>query len=201
MLQDKIAPGKTVFEAEGLPALYGGDGYWQTALPMPLTSTLWHSLVALPHPRRGYPDFAEPGEVPVALENDDGSGDAPNSAMLETARWLIANDDVVERAIIKTIVADLPRLRRIESQVTGGDSLPLPEQWEEPTVRPLIRLLNIVIHDVRGQLPYFGVELACTWEGEHGYGIMFHGTEVVETGGGDVPNLSWIAARHAKNEA
>ncbi|PZP51981.1 MAG: hypothetical protein DI595_07795 [Agrobacterium fabrum] len=199
MLLDKIAPGKTVFEAEGLPPLYGGDGYWQTALPMPLTSTLWHSLVALPHPRRGYPDFAEPGEVSVALENDDGSGDSPNSVMLDTARWLIANDEEVERTIIKTILADLPTLQHIESQVMGKQVL--PELWDEPTIRQLIRLLYIVIHDVRGQLPYFGVEFACTWEDEHGYGIMFHGTEVLKTGGGDIPNLSWVAARHAKNDA
>ncbi|MCA1371344.1 hypothetical protein I6F15_28950 [Bradyrhizobium sp. BRP14] len=95
----------------------------------------------------------------------------------------------------------MPTLRRIESQVTVGGERPLPEKWDEPMMRPMIRLLYILIHDVSGRLPYFGVELACAWEEEHGYGIMFHGMEVVETGGGDVPNLSWIAARHADNRA
>ncbi|OKP63400.1 hypothetical protein BTE77_35625 [Ensifer adhaerens] len=198
MLLDKLTANNISYQADGLPTLYGRGGVWETALPMPLTSTLWHSLVALPHPGRGYASFAEPGEVPVYLENDDGSDDAPDPIMLETARWLIANDSAVERAIVETILNDLPSLRKIQNEVTINPDEQLPESWDEPLLRPMIRLLHLTLPPIQGRLPYFGAELACTWEREHGYGIMFHGTEIVETGGGDVPNLSWIANRHAE---
>lgn len=178
MLIDRLPPDSPPYEAAGLPVLYGRDGYWVSALPMPLTSTLWHSLVALPHPGRGYHKFAEPGEVPVSFENDDG-GDVPHPMLLETGRWLIENDAAVERAIVAALLAD-------------------QDGFDEPSLRPMIRLLGLVIHEVKGRLPYFGAELACSWEEEHGAGIMFHGTEAIQTGGGDVPNLAWIALRHAE---
>ena len=121
--------------------------------------------------------------------------------MLHTARWLIANDAQVERAIIDKLLADLPTLRKIQDGIViGDDEQPLPESWDEPTMRTMIRLLHLNIHPIAGKQPYFGAEFLCTWEHEHGYGIMFHGTDVVETGGGDVPNLSWIAARHAEKQ-
>lgn len=199
MLMDKLSPKYAPYTFDGLPTLYGVDGFWETALPMPQTSTLWHSLVALHHPRRGYSSFAEPGEVPVSFENDDGEGDSPDPIMLETARWLIENDEEVERVIIDTILSDMPRLRDIQSGIVLGDEdKPLPESCDEPMLRQMVRLLQLTLPPIKGKLPYFGAELACTWDREHGYGVMFHGTNVVESGVGDIPNLSWIANRHAE---
>ncbi|WP_371479824.1 hypothetical protein [Agrobacterium sp. DSM 25558] len=72
---------------------------------------------------------------------------------------------------------------------------------EEAQLRPRVSLLHIALPDVVGKPPYFGVELACSWDTENGYGIMFHGTDVVEWGAGDVPNLPWIALRHAEGRS
>lgn len=136
--------------------------------------------------------------MPVTLENSDGNGDAPEPTMLDAARWLLARDAIVTRLLIDTMLADLPRLRELERQVTPGDETPLPTQWNEAELRARIRLSHVTLPAVRGRLPYFGVEFACDWEIEHGYGVMCHGTEIVEIGGGDVPNLDWVAARHAE---
>ncbi|WP_427846650.1 DUF6985 domain-containing protein [Brucella pituitosa] len=62
----------------------------------------------------------------------------------------------------------------------------------------MFRLLPLTLPPIQGKFPYFGAELACTWDREHGYGVMFHGTNVVNSGGGDIPNLSWIANRQAE---
>jgi hypothetical protein len=190
MRLDKLSPDDKPYEVSGLPTLYGGDGAWITALPMPVTSTLQHSLDALPETGRGNVAFAEPGEVPVILENDAGTGNAPGPAMIAAARWLIANDAAIERAIVATIVSSLPELTGMQDGMN--------EAWDAATVRPRVRLLHMTLPDVAGEPPYFGVEFACSWDAEHGYGIMFHGTDVVEWGGGDVPNLPWIAAQHAE---
>lgn len=201
MRLDELSPKDKPYEIDGLPTLYGGKGAWVTALPMPLTSTFQHSLVALPHPGRGNAEFAEPGEVPVILENDDGTGDVPSSNMIAAARWLIDNDAEVEQAIIATIRSSLDELINIQKGIDGVTDEAVNETWEEAQLRPRVRLLHIALPDVVGKPPYFGVELACNWDAENGYGIMFHGTDVVKWGAGDLPNLPWIALRHAEGRS
>lgn len=198
MRLDKLSSNAKPYQAEGLHTLYGGDGYWEAALPMPAVASLWDSPLALPHRGLGAAAFADPGETPVLLENDDG-GDTPDPVLIRTSRWLVFNDVAIEKAIIATLLADLPNLRDIQSQVVlDDDTQILPSSWDEGTLRSMVSLVHVTVPAVKGIQPYFGVELSCTWEREHGYGIMFHGLEVVETGGGDVPNLAWIAARHAE---
>ncbi|WP_157940886.1 DUF6985 domain-containing protein [Agrobacterium bohemicum] len=201
MRLDKLSPKDKPYEIDGLPTLYGGKGAWVTALPMPLTSTFQHSLVALPHPGRGNAEFAEPGEVPVILENDDGTGDVPNSNMIAAARWLIDNDAEVEQANIATIRSSLDELINIQKGIDGVTDEAFNETWEEAPLRPRVRLLHIALPDVVEKPSYFGVELACNWDTENDYGIMFHGTDVVKWRAGDVPNLPWIALRHAEGRS
>lgn len=201
MRLDKLPYRDKPMELRGLPTLYGGEGYWLTALPMPLTSTLQHSPGALAHPGRGYRDFAEPGEVPVSFENDDGAGDLPGSPMIAAAAWLIGNDAVVERAIVTALLSSLGKLAALQDGIHGLTDERVDRTWDEAQVRQRCRLLHIVLQDVVGEPPYFGVEFACTWDTEHGYGLMFHGTQVVEWGGGDVPNSMWIAPRHAEGRS
>ena len=46
-------------------------------------------------------------------------------------------------------------------------------------------------------LPCFGYEFGCTWDGEHGLGVLMHGKRVVEVGGADTAFTLWIAKRDA----
>lgn len=194
-----ISASDVPLNVQGLPTLYGSKGSWVTALPLPHTARFRGAtaLAALP----GYvkPDrVAESGEVAVYLDNDDGSGDAPDAAMLEAARWLLENDAAFFRAVLDAMLADLPSLRAIEhATFLADDAFRLPERWDEPTLLPLVRLNNINLYPVLGA-PYIGLDFSCAWENEHGYGLMMAGTEVVEKGGADVGALGWIAARHAE---
>jgi hypothetical protein len=64
--------------------------------------------------------------------------------------------------------------------------------------RSLIGLHSLNVHQLEhGGLPYVGFEFGCTWDGEHGLGILMHGTRVVEIGGADTAILLWIAERDA----
>jgi hypothetical protein len=46
-------------------------------------------------------------------------------------------------------------------------------------------------------LPYVGYEFGRRWDGEHGLGVLMHGTRVVEVGGADTAMTLWIAKRDA----
>jgi hypothetical protein len=64
--------------------------------------------------------------------------------------------------------------------------------------RPLIGLHALHVHPVeKDGLPYVGFELGCTWDHEHGLGVLMHGPRVVDIGGADTAFLLWIATRDA----
>jgi hypothetical protein len=42
-------------------------------------------------------------------------------------------------------------------------------------------------------IPYAGFEFGCTWDDEHGLGVLMHGTRAVDIGGADTAFLLWIA--------
>jgi hypothetical protein len=50
----------------------------------------------------------------------------------------------------------------------------------------------------RADLPYLGFELGCTWDEEHGLGVLMHGTRAVAVGGSDTALLLWIAEEDAR---
>lgn len=194
-----ISPSDVPLIVQGLPTLYGSEGSWVTALPLPHTACFRGATARAASPGYAKADrIAETGEVTVYLENDDGSDGAPDGAMIEAARWLLENDAAFFRAVLDAMLADLPSLRAIENAtVLADDAFRLPERWGEATLLPLVRLNNINLYPVLGA-PYIGLDFSCAWEDEHGYGLMLAGTEVVETGGADVGALGWIAARHAE---
>lgn len=58
----------------------------------------------------------------------------------------------------------------------------------------LIDLIGVMVHQIdRSGVPYVGLEFDCSWDPEHGAGVLMNGTRVVETGGADTAMLLWIA--------
>lgn len=201
MNTEQIPPDSVPLSVPGLPTLYGpknGWRVWLTALPLPETARF--RAAGSPAPSKGYARndlIAAPAEVLAFFENDDGSGEEPASMMISAARWLLANDAAFHRAVRDALLADLPRLQAEQDGIVlPDDAFLLPPQWDEGTLRKLVRLNSVTFHPVAGA-PYIGLDFGCAWDDEHGYGMMMAGTEVVQTGGADVGGLSWIAARHA----
>jgi len=150
MRLDNLSPDDKPYEVDGLPSLYGRKGVWSTALSMPLTSTLQHSLDALPLRGHGSVEFAEPGEVQVTLSANDRKAEAPSSTLLAAARWLVDNDATVERAIIDTLVSSLPELIEIQDGIYMDEEAGerVNETWDEAQLRPRVRLLTITVPEV-----------------------------------------------------
>ena len=54
--------------------------------------------------------------------------------------------------------------------------------------------MAVNVHPIQHQgLPYAGFEFGCTWDDEHGLGVLMHGTRVVKIGGADTAILLWLA--------
>ena len=52
-----------------------------------------------------------------------------------------------------------------------------------------------------GVVPYIGYELGCTWEEEHGLGVMMHGTRLVAIGHADTALHLWVAQKDVEARA
>jgi hypothetical protein len=75
----------------------------------------------------------------------------------------------------------------------------MPEIERAEDLRKLMGLSSIhVLNAAKDETAYIGFEFGCTWDCEHGLGVMTHRTRVVEIGGADSSFLAWIAKRDAE---
>ena len=76
----------------------------------------------------------------------------------------------------------------------------MPDVSNIDDFRDLIGLHTVYIHQIdKNGVPYIGFEFGCTWDDEHGLGVLMNGNDIVETGGADTAFLLWIAEEDAKN--
>lgn len=70
----------------------------------------------------------------------------------------------------------------------------MPTVGSPAELRRLIGLHQVHIHALElNSIPYIGLEFGCSWDPEHGLGILMHGTRVVRVGGADTSILVWMA--------
>lgn len=50
-----------------------------------------------------------------------------------------------------------------------------------------------VLDTGKDNLAYIGFSFSCSWDDEHGYGVMMHKNRVVKMGGEEIAFLSWVA--------
>jgi hypothetical protein len=62
----------------------------------------------------------------------------------------------------------------------------------------LIGLSNVHILSVARD--GIGLQFGCTWDEEHGLGVMTHRDRVVQVGGADTSFLTWIAEEDAERQ-
>ena len=60
----------------------------------------------------------------------------------------------------------------------------------------VIALEEINVHQIsKDEVPYVGYQFSCSWDEEHGLGVLMHDKRLIEVGGSDTAFLLWIAER------
>lgn len=76
-----------------------------------------------------------------------------------------------------------------------ADSL-MPDVEHVSQFNNLIGLSTVHILNVsKENTAYVGYQFGCTWDDEHGLGIMTHKNRVIQIGGADSSFLTWIAKK------
>jgi hypothetical protein len=130
----------------------------------------------------------------------EGRDDSPLTAdELELVRWLIENEAGVSEAVKTAVFREYPRLVAEYGYTADEGAVLMPAIAGPNDLGALIGLYAVNVHQIRnGKVPYLGFELGCTWDDEHGLGVLTHGTRVIEVGGADTAFLLWMAERDAQ---
>lgn len=136
------------------------------------------------------------GEALVDEESD--ADPAPSEAHLEALRHLFENEAAVRDAAVEGLLAAYPKLRKGYAKHLDDPDV-MPEQVDAKTLRSLIELQNVTLHNVAlDGAVYVGLAFGCAWDEEHGAGVMMHRSRVVSAGDGDHAILDWIAEKDLK---
>jgi hypothetical protein len=126
----------------------------------------------------------------------------PAKDALDRVAWLLDHEREVSGALLRGLLAQYARLQTAyDCEPPERDRL-MPAVRSPEDFRPLIGLRAVHVHPLtKDGIPYLGFELDCTWDDEHGLGVLMHGTRVVEIGEADTAILLWIAERDAAEGA
>jgi hypothetical protein len=133
--------------------------------------------------------FAPEGRDDVPLTNQEKS----------LVMWTIEHEAEIFTSSMSALLKAYPKLRDNSGYPPEEQARLMPDVRKVDQFRDMIGLHSINVHQVsKHGLPYIGLEFGCTWEEEHGLGILMHGSRTVNIGGADTAILLWMAEEDAK---
>src|SRR5262249_34531063 len=148
----------------------------------------------------GAQDAATPSDGLVRIVfAPEGRGTEPlTSSEVSLVVWAIENEASLSKALISSLVKRYPLLQERYGYSGKEKTELMPDIKSADDLRMLIGLHSLNVHPIqKNGIPYVGFEFGCTWDQEHGLGVLMHGTRTVEIGGADTAILQWIAEEDA----
>lgn len=140
------------------------------------------------------------GAVEIVFAPEGRDSRALTESEMGLVNWLLENEPCVSEAVKSAIFQRYPDFQEDYGYSPEERAEFMPDLQEADGLRSLIGLYAVNVHQVdKGGLPYLGFEFGCTWDEEHGVGVLTHGTRIVEVGGSDAARLLWMAQQDASN--
>jgi hypothetical protein len=171
--------------------------FWTTTVTLPV----WRGFQSRRAPY-GAEDSTEPSDGSVELVfAPEGRDESPlRESEVALVRWAVAHAPEMQSSLLEGLLKVYPALRKRYASYVEPEDMPPVRAVEE--LRTLIGLHSVNVHPLeKDGLPYVGFEFGCTWDDEHGLGVLMHGTRVVEISGADTAILLWIAEKDAGVES
>jgi hypothetical protein len=116
-------------------------------------------------------------------------------------QFLIERDKVLRDLILAEVFRAYPALQTQYGYDTGSGRKIMPTIKKPTDLKRLIGLATVHILPVQLEgTAYTGFEFGCTWDVEHGLGVMTHRQRIVEVGGAESAFLEWIAQDDARQQ-
>lgn len=137
--------------------------------------------------------------IVFAPEGRDHSPLRPDEASM--VRWVIDNEKSIHDGAMGRLLEEYPRFREqaLDCYDEEDAAEVAPPATTVDELKRLCGIVSINVHPlVKADIPFLGVEFGCTWEEEHGAGVLLHGSSALECGAADTAILLWLAEKHAK---
>lgn len=110
--------------------------------------------------------------------------------------YVIENQAEIAEAILAALLREYPDMQENYGYDGEEKAELMPDATDIGELAKLLSPNSVIVHPVElDGLSYIGYEFGCTWDEEHAFGAMLHGTRVAEIGGADTAILTWIAQK------
>lgn len=170
------------------------DYFWKTTVSLPM----WSGFQSRRGPY-GSRDSDSPsdGRIEVVFAPEGRENSPLRESEIQLVRWAVQNALQMQRALLNGLLECYPSLREKYDGFVEPEDMPPVRGVDD--FRCLIGLHSMNVHPLeKDGAPYVGFEFGCTWDSEHGLGVLMHANRVVEIGGADTAILLWIAERDAE---
>jgi hypothetical protein len=117
------------------------------------------------------------GEVKLTMGGDKAQMPAINIAHVNAIKYTLENQRKIQQKIIQSILKSRPKQNK-------------------ESLKNNIELKAVHIIDVqKDDMAFAGYEFRCSWDKEHGLGVMTHKDKVISLGGADRSFLTWVAEK------
>jgi hypothetical protein len=149
---------------------------------------------------------ASDGTVRLSIAAADGAV-GPTEVQAAAFEYLLANQAAIRDTLVAAIVEDYPILRA--NVLAGGlvEPADVPELTSPDDLKTRVGLAIVhILTTATDGVAYTGFEFGCTWDDEHGLGVMTHRGRVVEfpengvgkVNGADLASEEWLAEEDAR---
>jgi hypothetical protein len=140
------------------------------------------------------PEAPSDGTVGLCVSpNDPGVAPYPTEAQAKALLFQIQNGTEVVASVLRSLLPYYESLRPRWASYYGAAELSriMPAIANTSDFSRLIDLRQVHVHPwTRDGLSYVGLQFGCTWDQEHGLGVMLHGARVVDIGSADT-SFAW----------
>lgn len=115
--------------------------------------------------------------------------------------WFLENEVKVSKSLLASLLQVYPALQELYGYSEQEKKEFMPNVSDINDFKKLISLHTVFIHplDKFDGIPYIGFEFGCTWDLEHGLGVLMHGERAVEVGDANTAFLHWIVKKDMEN--
>ena len=150
----------------------------------------------------GTQDKASPSDGTCRIFFGPDLNDKPpviTEAHIKAYRYLIENQEAIKDNILKSLLATYGALQATYDYEGEEKEERMPDVSDPADFKRLIGLSNVHLISVEreGQV-YVGYEFGCTWDIDHGLGVMTHKDRVIELWGADIAFNYFVAMKDLK---
>ena len=141
------------------------------------------------------------GSVDIVFAPEDRDTSPMTGDEYQLVLWFIDHQDEVSQIVLDAIFSVYPDLQQAYGYDEKDKQQYMPDISCSDDLKKLICLHDVHIHQVeRDDMPYIGFEMKCSWDPEHGLGVLMNGTQPVQLGNADVAFTLALAQEDLEKE-